>query len=445
MKLWAWLGLGFAFAVLPASPALSYAPNKSTGQGRVCGALSVPDKNGQVLCRDPRTTFQSGQDVCMLVHFKDTRNHRRYRAIAYRNGKEQRRYTSEEASDWLKPGTDYWAHCEKQVALPGEWRFDLFVDRGRGGFERLSSAQFTVEADAFYQFVDAATCSFIGSRSANGEVPCFGRTDQFLPGEPAHLWVKLSDVVADHRFLVRTYRGNDLIAERHTYWRKADPKQKNAFFAPTEYNTTPGSYRSEFFIDTGKGFKLIGERSYAVQVLSPVQGPIERKCHWPSDPEVWAFCKHRRRHSRGVASADDTRAFDVNLPRYADAGKPVYPVAPGRVVRYGGDIAPGADKMASVLIEHKTSGGARWWSGYLHMRRDSIKIKVGQWVDVNTQLGAIGRTGANNNHLHFAIYDGKNVAGGLKSLDVAFRPRDADGSTPVVVAKRRADRQGIVR
>lgn len=381
----------------------------------------------------------------MLVRFKDSRDHRRYRAIAYRNGQQQRRYTSEEASGWQAKGRDFWAHCEKQVALPGEWRFDLFVDRGRGGFERLSSAQFTVEADAFYRFVDAATCSFIGSRGPGGEVPCFGRTTHFLPGEPVHLWVKLSDVAADHRFLVKTYRGGELIAQRHTYWRQANANQKNAFFAPTEYNTTPGEYRSEFFIDTGQGFRLIGERSFVVEVLSPVQGPLERKCYWPSDPDVWAFCKHRRRHSRGVAASDDTRAYDVNLPQYADAGKPIYPVAPGRIVDYGGKIAPGTGRMASVLIEHKTPGGARWWSGYLHMRRDSIKVKVGQWVDTHTPLGVIGKTGASNNHLHFAVYGGKNVAGGLKSLDVAFRARDADGSTPVVVAKRRADRRGIVR
>jgi hypothetical protein len=434
---WARAGLVLCLLLLSESPALAYAPQKSLGQAKVCGALSAPDKNGQVLCRDPRTTFAAGDDVCMLVRFKDSRNHRRYRAVAYRNGKEQRRYTSEEVSGLPHTGDDVWAHCEKHIALPGEWRFELFVDRGRGGFERLSAAQFTVETDASYRFVDAATCSFIGSVGGAGEVPCLGRTDRFLPGEPAHMWVKLAGVTSDHRFLVKTFRGDEMISQRHTYWRKADATRKNTFFVPTEYNTTPGHYRSEFFIDTGEGFKLVGERAFAVDVLAPVKGPLEANCVWPSDPTVWAFCKHRRRSSRGVAAADDTRAWDVNLPRYADAGKPVYPMAPGRVVRYGGDLEPGSGPMAGVLIEHKTPGGALWWTGYLHMRRDSIRVKLGQLVDVSTQLGVIGKTGASNNHLHVAVYDGKNELGGLNSLEVAFRSRDEDGSVPVVVARRR--------
>lgn len=436
------LGLSVLLALIPVSPALGYAPQSSIGQARLCGAVSAPDKKGQVTCRDPRTSFRSGEDVCLLVRFEDTREHVRYRAVAYRNGKEQRRFTSEQRPGVDKRTKDFWAHCESRVALPGDWRFDVFVDRGRG-FKRLSSAQFRVEADAPYRFVDAATCSFLGTPTPDGSVACLGKTDVFLPGEPANLWVKLADVTTNYRFLAKIYRDGKVVSRRETYWRNANEKRKHAYFVPTEYNTTPGSYRTEFFIDTGHGFKLVGERSFAVAVLSPVKGDLEPRCSWSPDPEVWGFCKHRRRYSSGLARADDTRAWDVNLPRHADGGEPVYPVAPGRVVRYGSDIAPGAGPMAGVLIEHKTPGGERWWSGYLHMRRDSIKVKEGQWIDANTEIGKIGRTGASNNHLHIAVYTGKNTTGGLRSMDVAFQPRDAVNGSPVIVAKRRA-RQGDV-
>lgn len=438
--------LGFLLAVIPVSPARSYAPENPLGQARICGAVSAADEKGQVLCRDQRTAFKSGENICLLVRFKDARDHRRYRAIAYRNGKEQRRFTSDPGSAWGSNGADdFWAHCEKNVALPGDWRFDVFADRGRGGFEKLSSARFTVAADALYRFVDAATCSFLGTPAADGSIACLGKTEHFLPGEPAHLWIKLADVVTDYRFLAKTYRGEQLVGRRQTYWRHAEKKLKHAYFVPTEYNTSPGRYRTEFFIDTGQGFKLVAERSFVVEVLSPVHGLLEQQCYWPSDPDVWAFCKHRRNRSLGLARADDTRAWDVNLPRYADAGKPVYPVGPGRVVRYGGDVAPGSGKMAGVLIEHKTAGGERWWSGYLHMQRDSIKVKVGQFVDVDTQIGRIGRTGASNSHLHVAVYTGKNVTGGLRSMEVAFRPREAGDGSPVVVAKRRGAAREILR
>ena len=433
----AWFSLALLSTLLSISPAFGYAPQGSSGQATVCSALSATGKNGQVQCRDQRTTFASGEDVCMLVRLKDPRQHRRYRAVAYRNGKEQRRYTSEEHPSWTAKGSDSWAHCEEHVALPGDWRFDLFVDRGRGGFERLSSAQFKVEADAHYRFSDAATCSFTGSSGSGGDVTCLGRTDRFLPGDPVHLWVRLADVAGDHRFMIKTYRDSKLLTRRHTHWRKGGKTPKTAYFAPTEYNSKPGSYRSEFFIDTGEGFKLVGERSFKVDVLSPVEGPLRKVCSWPSDPEVWAFCKHHRRHSRGLASADDTRAWDVNLARFADAGKPVYPVAPGRVVRYGGDVQPGGGPMAGVLIEHKTAGGELWWSGYLHMQRNSVTLKVGQKVDVDTPIGSIGKTGTSNSHLHVVVYDGENAINGLKSVDVVFRERDATN----VVAKQSAFRR----
>jgi hypothetical protein len=437
--------LAFAVATLTASPASGYAPQDPLGQAHLCGAIGAAGDEGQVACRGQRTTFQAGEDVCLLVRFKDPRAHRRYRAIAYRNDREQRRFTSEPRSSWRSKGGDVWTHCEKNVALPGDWRFEVFVDRGRGGFEKLSSARFTVEADALYRFVDAASCSFLGTPAADGSIACIGKTERFLVGEPAHLWIKLADVTTDYRFLAKTYRDDVLVGRRQTHWRHADNEQKHAYFVPSEYSTAPGRYRTEFFIDTGHGFRLVAERSFVVEVLSPVHGSFEHQCDWPADPDVWSFCKHRRNRSRGVARADDTRAWDVNLPRYADAGKPVYPVAPGRVVRYGNDVEPGDGKTAGVLIEHRTPGGERWWSGYLHMQRGSIKMKVGQWVNTDTQVGRIGRTGASNSHLHVAVYTGKNVTGGLRSMEVAFRPRDAADGRPVVVAKRRGQERDVLR
>lgn len=380
-----------------------------------------------------------------MVHFKDARDHVRYRAVAYRNGKEQRRFTSAPGPARVgERGSGVWAHCESRLAAPGHWRFDVFVDSGRG-FERFTSARFEVDAGASYRFVDAATCSFLGTPAPDGSVACLGETDLFLPGEPAHLWLKLADVVSDHRFLARTYRDGKLVARRQTYWRKADKKRLYSYFLPTVYDTAPGNYRTELLIDTGKGFELAAERAFTVAVLSPVKGDIEERCSWPANPEVWAFCKHRRKRSRGLAHADDTRAWDVNLPQHADEGKPVYPVAPGRVVRYGGEVAPGTGPMAGVLIEHKTPGGERWWSGYLHMRRDSIRVKEGQWVDAGTVIGRIGRTGTSNNHLHVAVYTGKNTPGGLRSIDVAFHPRDATDGSPMMVAKRRAQKRAMIR
>jgi hypothetical protein len=159
-----------------------------------------------------------------------------------------------------------------------------------------------------------------------------------------------------------------------------------------------------------------------------VHGTLRRQCYWPIEPSVWSFCPHRpqgNHAARGVAGADDDKAWDVNLRDFLDTRRPVFAVAPGRVVSYGGTIQPGDGRSAGVLIEHRTPAGERWWSGYLHMRRDSIAVREGDFVEPDTFLGRIGRSGTEDNHLHFVVYDGVNQWGGLRSLDAELHPRGA--------------------
>lgn len=169
--------------------------------------------------------------------------------------------------------------------------------------------------------------------------------------------------------------------------------------------------------------------SCAPTSTSPVTGPLKfskqpnLNCNWPPLP-TWIFCQHRTGYHRvgaGVAGADDTYAWDANLARSADTGKPVYAAAPGRVVKYGGSVAPGG-RSGAVLIEH-TSGGRIWWSGYLHMR--GIRVAVGQAVTTGTLIGYVGDIGAPGvPHLHFVMYNGSNTYGGLRSYDGQFTARN---------------------
>jgi hypothetical protein len=162
--------------------------------------------------------------------------------------------------------------------------------------------------------------------------------------------------------------------------------------------------------------------------ISPVTGPVSvskppaLNCNWPALP-TWIFCQHRtdlHRVDAGVAGADDTFAWDANLANNADAGKPVYATAPGRVVNYGGSVAPGGSSGA-VLIEHD-SDGRIWWSGYLHMT--GIQVGVDQPVNAGTLIGYVGSVGASTAHLHFVMYNGANTFRGLRSYDGQFTARN---------------------
>jgi FG-GAP-like repeat len=187
---------------------------------------------------------------------------------------------------------------------------------------------------------------------------------------------------------------------------------------------------------------------------SPVVGPLRTTgienplC--VNDTFRWTFCQHRtglHAPGSGVQVADDTRAWDANLLNNADAGRPVFAVAPGRVVKFGGVVPPGGSSGA-VLVEHSQDGASCelfpdhcWWSGYTHM--SNIRVTEGQIVGPNTRLGSISNVNPIplSEHLQVAFYEGANRPGALYSFDAVLQKRlrfglgdfDGDGRSDVTV------------
>jgi hypothetical protein len=158
--------------------------------------------------------------------------------------------------------------------------------------------------------------------------------------------------------------------------------------------------------------------------ISPVAGPFSLQCSWAPFP-TWDFCQFNSPDHKvggGVAGADDTYAWDANQANSADTGKPVYATAPGRVVKYGGSVAPGGE-FGAVLIEH-SAGGRIWWSGYLHMT--GIQVVLDQEVSPGTLLGYVSNVSRYSipPHLHFVMYNGTNTFGGLRSYNGSFAVRN---------------------
>lgn len=277
-----------------------------------------------------------------------------------------------------------------------------------------------------YQVIDAQTCASLAGPTRTRDYRCVEETNSFLAGETVHFWAKLENVSAAYQYQLRTYRDGKLVKETRSAWNKKSDRPVSSYLVSKDADTLPGNYRTDFLINVGSGFEKIASREYEVEVLSPVEGEVRAQCYWPSEEDAWAFCPHvktGRRSSRGIALANDTAAWDVNMRDYSDAGKVVYPVAPGKVVRYGDQTLPGDGEFAGVLIEHRTPSGERWWSGYLHMKRDSIRLQVGQDIDIDQPIGRVGRTGTSNSHLHLVVYKGKNKLGALQSFNADFRSR----------------------
>jgi hypothetical protein len=196
-------------------------------------------------------------------------------------------------------------------------------------------------------------------------------------------------------------------AEMYTYRVRASNKEGVSPF------TAPASART--FLVTGTDSPVEG--------LLRVTGPENLDC--VNVELLWTFCQHRTGYHRrdgGLAGSDDTFAWDANLLGDADKQQPVFPVAPGRVVRYAGLHGPG-EVSGAVLVEHSTSGRT-WWTGYLHM--SGVGVILGQDVSTSTVLGYVSNVSSTEgvpNHLHLAVYDGANEPGGLSSRNLELSAR----------------------
>jgi hypothetical protein len=168
-----------------------------------------------------------------------------------------------------------------------------------------------------------------------------------------------------------------------------------------------------------------------ITVLSPVVGAIgtvstEEDCFPLYTDGKWCFNQHQtllHYPGGGIGDSDDKYAWDANLnyPVHdTDNGKPVYSVSDGVVTTsYAGMLNAGGS-AGQLLIEHETNG-VKWWSGYLHLR--DIQVNPGQTVTNKSLVGFISDIGATNNHLHFVVYKGENISGGLVSYDLQIIER----------------------
>ena len=168
-------------------------------------------------------------------------------------------------------------------------------------------------------------------------------------------------------------------------------------------------------------------------VLSPVVGPLRiTSSNLGIADGKWEFDQHKtgfHRAGGGIGGSDDTFAWDANWYQpnnyNADAGQPVYASADGDVVTFAGVGLP--NSCNAVLIAHPNKTSPQWWSGYLHLA--SYNVAIGQHVTQNTVIGTVGRACVDNDHLHFVIYQGQNVAGGLVSFNAGITERSAASCT----------------
>jgi murein DD-endopeptidase MepM/ murein hydrolase activator NlpD len=68
------------------------------------------------------------------------------------------------------------------------------------------------------------------------------------------------------------------------------------------------------------------------------------------------------------------------------------------------DVDCDGHPMRANLVRIRHANG--WESSYLHMRKGSVEVAVGDWVDCGDVLGLVGSSGRSSfPHLHFEVFD----------------------------------------
>lgn len=129
------------------------------------------------------------------------------------------------------------------------------------------------------------------------------------------------------------------------------------------------------------------------------------------DPAAGAIRDYRG----GIYTYDGHNAIDFSLPNFAamDAGVPVYAAAAGTVTfAHDGEfdrcsrVHPCSSSANFVAIHH----GEALVTEYLHLKKDSVSVSVGQPVVAGQQIGLVGSSGFSSDaHLHFAVQRNGNV------------------------------------
>ena len=134
----------------------------------------------------------------------------------------------------------------------------------------------------------------------------------------------------------------------------------------------------------------VARDGFAVTHFTPVSWPIPASITMTSDYGP------RRAPCRGCSS------FHEGIDWTPGAGYPVAAIADGVVV----EAQQGGGLGVHVFIQHNIDGDIIT-SGYAHMQRGSMGLRVGDTVSRGQIIGRVGNTGASTGaHLHFILERG---------------------------------------
>lgn len=174
----------------------------------------------------------------------------------------------------------------------------------------------------------------------------------------------------------------------------------------TPSTTTP---MDDWFVDD---VELITAPPRFVTPIEGVQGQDWVVVNYVDLDPTGGVLDYRGRSGVQAYTYDGHDALDITLANFAamDRGYEVYAAAAGTViVAQDGNFDRNTYATGDpnyVAIDH----GSGWITYYVHLRRDSVAVSVGQNVAAGQFLGLVGSSGwSTDAHLHFSVYHDNQV------------------------------------
>ena len=211
-----------------------------------------------------KTYFKSGDDINLLVEYKNIVVDHRHKVDIYHNGQYSWTWGG---TTWANVGGgwgySYATPCQSNASF-GEYEFKISIDTGTG-FEQIDSKTCTVEPLELFDYGGAWTCpSFTAGSEPFSNVPVDPR-DSFSQSENIWLLLEMKNIVVDHRFKMELYC-NDVFWWDYTEdWRYVGQWGWGySYFSPCQGATGAGNYEFRVFLDIGEGFELFESKTFVV-------------------------------------------------------------------------------------------------------------------------------------------------------------------------------------
>ncbi len=220
---------------------------------------------------EPDSTFTQGEDVQVLVEFRNVVGKHRFRVKKFLDGISYGEYTTGWKNEEEKWVWEYSYFIPSQLAArPGNWKFVIYFGNREGEFEQVDEVNFrVVRTDPDYVFTGAVACLGITDGSVQYSKVPVGADSVFAVGDTVYVLVELKNVYVRHRFGVVTLFNGRSWGEYTTGWKEVGFGWDYSYFTPRQEDIRAGDWEYIVYLEREGALEFLVSVKVEVKEAEP--------------------------------------------------------------------------------------------------------------------------------------------------------------------------------